>query len=78
MEIPIKGMDCVGCASNVQKALAGLQGIHSVDVFLNSEKALIHFKEAPLELNTIRRIVEKAGYSVPDVETEVATPIFKP
>src|SRR4051812_10129146 len=73
VEVPIKGMDCVACAATVQKALLGLQGVQSVNVFLNSEKAVIEFDKTPLEVNVIRRVVEKAGYSVPDVEAQAET-----
>jgi Cu+-exporting ATPase len=74
LEIPIKGMDCAGCASSVQKAIAGLPGVQSVDVLLNAEKARIQFENEALDLGTLRRAVEAAGYSVPETETVASAP----
>lgn len=72
IEIPVHGMDCAGCASSVQRAIAGIPGVKSVDVLLSSEKALIQFENKPIALPVIREAVEKAGYSVP--EAKPATP----
>lgn len=74
LEVPIRGMDCAGCASSVQKAIAGLPGIRSVDVLLGAEKAVIQFENEPVDLLTIRRVVAQAGYSVPDSKSTEVTP----
>lgn len=70
IEIPIRGMDCAGCASNVQKAIAQLPGVESVDVLLTAEKAIIHLDESRVALKDIRQVVTGAGYSVPDAAAE--------
>ncbi len=41
LEVPIKGMDCAECTQHVQKAIAKLPGVGSVNVLLGSEKAII-------------------------------------
>ena len=66
LEVPVKGMDCAECTQHVQHAIAALPGIQSVDVFLASEKAVIHLDPQRVSLPAIRQAVAGAGYSVPD------------
>ena len=61
-------MDCTECTMHVQHAIAALPGVHSVDVFLASEKALVRLDPAQVDLPVIRQAVEGAGYSVPDAQ----------
>ncbi len=68
MEVPVHGMDCAECTMHVQKAIAALPGVQSVDVFLTSEKAVVQLDPARVALGDIRKAVEGAGYAVPDPE----------
>ncbi len=65
VEVPIRGMDCAECTRHVQRAIAALPGIESVDVFLSSEKAVVRLDPDQVDLLAIRKAVEGAGYSVP-------------
>jgi len=58
-------MDCAECTRHVQRAIAALPGIESVDVFLSSEKAVVRLDPDQVDLLAIRKAVEGAGYSVP-------------
>jgi len=69
VEIPVKGMDCAECTQHVQRAIAELPGVEAAEVFLASEKASIRLDPALVDLRTIRRAVEAAGYSVPEAES---------
>ncbi len=64
VEVPIRGMDCAECTVHVQKAIAALPGVHSVNVLLASEKAVIQLDPARVDRSAIRQAVERAGYSV--------------
>jgi Cu+-exporting ATPase len=66
VEVPIHGMDCAECTLHVQRAIAGLPGVQSVDVFLAAEKAVIQLDPLQVDVPSIWRAVEDAGYSVPD------------
>jgi P-type Cu+ transporter len=66
IEMPIVGMDCAECASHVQKALAALPGVISVNVLLSSEKAVMQGDPRQVTAAAIRQAVEGAGYQVPD------------
>ena len=68
LEIPIRGMDCADCTRHVQHAIAALPGVHSVDVFLASEKAVVQLDPGQVGLPAIRQAVAQAGYSVPDTQ----------
>ncbi len=65
LEIPVKGMDCAECTQHVEHALAALPGVEDVRVLLSSEKAILHIDPARVDVPTIRKAVEGAGYSVP-------------
>src|SRR5687767_13932816 len=38
IEVPIRGMDCMDCAQQVQRAIAALPGVQSANVLLSAEK----------------------------------------
>jgi len=59
-------MDCAECSTHVQQAIAALPGVHTVEVFLTSEKARVQLDPSLVDLSAIRRAVEGAGYSVPE------------
>ncbi len=64
LEIPVHGMDCAECTLHVQRALADLPGVEDVHVLLSSEKAVLQVDPALVDLPTIRKAVEGAGYTV--------------
>lgn len=65
LEIPIQGMDCAECTMHVQRAIASLPGVQTVDVLLGAEKAIVRLDPGLVNLPTIEQAVQKAGYSVP-------------
>ena len=69
LEIPVQGMDCAECQMHVQKAIASVSGVQSVDVFLASEKAVVLLNPEQADLTSIRAAVQSAGYHVPENQT---------
>lgn len=69
-EIPVKGMDCAGCARNVKTALEKLDGVDKVEVLLSAEKARISSDTSLPDLSIIKKEVEKIGYRVPQENEE--------
>ena len=65
LALPISGMDCAECTQHVQQALAALPGVQDVRVSLTSEKALLRIDPTQVDLPTLRKAVESAGYTVP-------------
>jgi len=70
LEISIGGMDCMECTQHVQHAIARLPGVNSVEVLLTSQKAVIQMETGRVDLPTIRKAVEGAGYSVPQTQAD--------
>jgi P-type Cu+ transporter len=66
LEIPVHGMDCAECTMHVQRALVDLPGVEDVQVLLSSEKAVLQVDPELVDLPTIRKAVEGAGYTVPE------------
>jgi len=66
-------MDCAECTLHVQRAIAGLPGVESVDVFLAAEKAVVRLDPTKVDEPALRRAVEGAGYSVPSTTTDKAS-----
>ncbi len=63
-------MDCAECTVHVQQALAALPGIQEVRVLLSSEKAIVEVDPSQVDVLQLRKAVEGAGYTVPEVMTE--------
>jgi Cd2+/Zn2+-exporting ATPase/Cu+-exporting ATPase len=57
-------MDCAECTTHVREALCSLSGVCSADVLLAAEKAIVEFDPAQVDLPSLRRAVESAGYRV--------------
>ena len=74
IEVRVEGMDCAECCAHVQHAIAALPGVHHVDVFLASEKAVIQADPAQLDMAEVRRAVQSAGYVVPDAAPAAGEP----
>jgi P-type Cu+ transporter len=66
VHVPIAGMDCAECTRHVRQAIAGVPGVHDVQVLLAAEKAIIQLDPALAGAEAIRQAVERAGYSVPE------------
>ena len=65
MEVTIEvyGMTCGHCQKSVADAISSLEGVESVDVNLESERATVSFNSQKVNLDDIKAAVRKAGYS---------------
>jgi Cu+-exporting ATPase len=63
-EVRITGMHCAMCATTIEKALNGMDGVHSAAVNLNSETASIEYDERKTDLSSIVKTIEETGYGV--------------
>lgn len=71
--LPVRGMTCASCSSNVERALSKVEGVSSVNVNLATERANVTFTNGDLPLDTLVEAVASAGYEVPF--EKVALPI---
>ena len=62
--IKIGGMHCANCVNSIQKYVSELNGVKKCEVNLASEKATLEFDPLSVDLVTIEKAVEEAGYKV--------------
>ncbi|MEK7388885.1 MAG: heavy metal translocating P-type ATPase [Elusimicrobiota bacterium] len=64
--LPVGGMHCASCVAKVEGSLGKIEGVHSVLVDLPSRTVAVEFTPlaGKLEVRTLRRAIEKAGYDV--------------
>lgn len=61
-QLQLSGMACAGCARSVEKVLQRAEGVVSCEVSFAAEQASLHYDDCATDLETLARIVEKAGY----------------
>ena len=61
----VSGMTCDHCVNAVKGELSQLDGVDDVEVQLDSGKVSVTSAE-PLEADTVRAAVERAGYALRD------------
>lgn len=72
--LPVGGMTCASCVSNIERALRKVDGVLTANVNLAAEKATIEYLPTMAGLSDFKQAVTRAGYIVreTDVEGEVA------
>jgi Cu+-exporting ATPase len=70
LSIPVEGMTCASCVAHVEKAIARVPGVATVNVNLATERADVAFIGSP-DAPAIVRAIEAAGYGVPESTTEL-------
>ena len=75
LELPIDGMTCASCVGRVERALKAVPGVQGASVNLATEKASLQLAPdaAAADVNASAiAAIEKAGYSVPSQQVELA------
>lgn len=60
--INIDGMTCGGCVKSVDSALTQLDGVQSVDVDLEGNKAAVTYDSSAVAVDAIVEAIEDAGF----------------
>lgn len=60
--IKIIGMTCDHCVKSVKQGLAGLDGVRSVEVSLETGQAQVDYDEGRTDDDALRARVEEIGY----------------
>ncbi|MGV8145997.1 MAG: heavy metal translocating P-type ATPase [Alkaliphilus sp.] len=68
--ITIEGMSCMSCVGSIEKALNKQDGVTYVAVNLTTGKAKIKYRSKEVKLSQIKRIIEKLGFKILEVEVE--------
>jgi Cu+-exporting ATPase len=70
LTLPVHGMSCASCVAHVENALAAVPGVANVAVNLATESASV--EGTALDVATLRRAVDAAGYEVPVESLQLA------
>ena len=62
VEIAVEGMTCQSCVEAITHEVGRLEGVRSVEVDLEAEKAVVTFTEGAIELASIEETIEQIGY----------------
>ena len=66
--LDIGGMTCDHCVASVTKGINELDGIESVTVTLDDSTAVVKYNASALDIDDIKKAVEKRGYTVKSAE----------
>ena len=63
--LPILGMNCNGCASNVERAIGKLPGVSALKVDLKTNAAKVTYDPLKVDLLEFQYAVTQIGYGIP-------------
>lgn len=72
IRLSIEGMHCAGCAANVERALAGVEGVATATVNFAAEEATVALEEGSAVVSDLVTAVEHAGYGVRETSIELS------
>ncbi len=72
LRLPVEGMTCAGCASKVERALAGVAGVESASVNFAAEEATVKVGPGGPGAGVLAEALESAGYGVVAEDVELA------
>src|SRR5213593_2920656 len=64
LTLPITGMTCANCVATLERNFKKLDGVQSAVVNLSSERAVVDFEPAKLQLVDMIARVNRAGYGI--------------
>jgi copper chaperone len=62
--LAVTGMTCGGCVNSVQKVLASLPGVQSVEVTLEPGQARVVFDPSRIQRASLEQAIVAAGFGV--------------
>lgn len=72
VKINVPTIQCNSCASNIEKALQGLDGVKSAKVNVGKKVAAVSFDEGKLKLADLENAIAAAGYDANETKREAA------
>lgn len=60
--IRVKGMTCGGCATSVEKALKGTEGVQEARVSFERGKAVIKYDDQKVTVAKLREVINSTGF----------------
>lgn len=63
VQFRVMDFSCPSCAGNVERALAGLDGVEGVEVHFTTGRVEVEYDESVVATEEIERTIEKRGYT---------------
>ena len=60
--IKVRGMHCEGCAKIIEHTLRLLNGVSSVSVEFNNQRAIVGYNPEITDIDKLRRAITDAGF----------------
>lgn len=73
----VLGMSCAGCASNVQGALTGREGVRTAQVNFAASTVMVEYDDVIVTPSILRQIVQDAGYDLVMEDEEIEDQVVK-
>jgi copper ion binding protein len=74
VEIAVGGMTCDSCVQGITHEVGRLDGVRSVEVDLESGKAVVVYAEGEIDAAALEQKIEELGYTATPAEPVVAEP----
>lgn len=68
--IPIEGMSCEGCVSNLDKALTSTKGVIAVETNLNKKQSKVAYNKKQVSADSLKAIINDLGYKSGTIQSE--------
>ena len=68
--IPVLDMSCAVCAGNVERTVAGLEGVASASVNFSANTITVEYDPKSIDLRRMQQAVRNAGYDLVIDETK--------
>ncbi|MCI0555451.1 MAG: cation transporter, partial [Anaerolineae bacterium] len=78
LTLPVEGMTCASCVLRVEKALKEVDGVEIANVNLATEKVTLAYDPATVQLSSLAKAVDEAGYRLLVPEDAQPSEGFKP
>ena len=62
VNVPVEGMSCGACAARIKKTLKAIEGVHEVEVNLETRAARIRFEEGKVKTDHLTAAITDLGY----------------
>src|SRR5512145_775008 len=72
LTLPVTGMTCANCATNVERNVRKLDGVQDANVNFASEKVTLTYDSSLLQTSAIVERIRKAGYDIAQQTIDLA------
>lgn len=68
--LKITGMTCAACSARVERSIGKMDGVESCSVNLTTERLMVEFDSAKIDLDSVKKTIEKVGYGRAEIKKD--------